>query len=243
MAMTRPDYLQTKAELTQAGKAASAPSLCDAWGAVTTGERDNAVLLGLGGSVESSNKDQLYASRNDEITKQEKERAQVRNSDILFLALLDSINDRIADLDKEMASLSEELKAKYGEDYIEGMASTFLSEKEREGLKTDEERLKALADKFLDDDGKIKPEYADRPEAKYVRSWAEKENLQGLKNTLNNGDPVTDPHQKILLEEMADNDLAASFMNETKDIKTGDVEVQRAATVESDHSLDWGGLG
>ncbi|MEW7986972.1 MAG: hypothetical protein AB2765_07910 [Candidatus Thiodiazotropha endolucinida] len=127
MAIKQPGYLENKAELTQAGQGASAPSpsLCDAWGAVTALERDNAVLLGLGGSVESSNKDQLYASRNEEMTKQEKERAQTRNSDMMLLALL----DQIADMEAGIA-------AEYGENFAMDMIESLYLK----GKITEEER-------------------------------------------------------------------------------------------------------
>lgn len=107
--------------------------------------------------------------------KQEKDKKDIDS--LLFLALLDDIEKRLRDIEKRMAELAKELKTKYGENFITGMASTFLTEEELNGIKTDQERMRALADKMLDNNGNIKDKYKDTPESQYVRDWREQQRL------------------------------------------------------------------
>ena len=108
-------------------------------------------------------------------SKQEKDKKDT--DDLLFQALLDDIERRLKELEARMAVLAQRLTVKYGKDFVAGMASTFLTDEEKEGLETDEDYLRALADKMLDNNGNIKDKYKDTPEAQYVRDWREQQRL------------------------------------------------------------------
>ena len=102
-----------------------------------------------------------------------------KNDDMaILLSLLDDLRDRLAELERSMAQRYETLRGKYGQDVIAGMAATFLDEETANGLKTDEARMRALANVFLDKNGDIKDKYKDLEEAKYVRDWHEAETLR-----------------------------------------------------------------
>lgn len=138
---------------------------------------------------------------------QEKE----KDGDRYFLLLVSKLNDEIARLQDEMDGLAEQLKAKYGEDYISGIADTYLSPEELAGLSTREEKLRALADKFLDEDGKIRPEYANTPEAQYVYRWNRKERLEALTNNIEKGEKLK-PEDKAIIKELVGEDNAQHIM-------------------------------
>ncbi len=99
---------------------------------------------------------------------------------VMFMMLLDDMRQRLADLDASLAQRYETLRGKYGDDVIGGMADTFLSAEQKAGLETDEDKMAALADKFLNPDGTIKDEYKDLEEAKYVRDWQEAQKLRPI---------------------------------------------------------------
>ena len=107
--------------------------------------------------------------------KQERDKKDTDN--LVFQALLDDIERHLRELEARMAVLAQQLKVKYGKDFVAGMASTFLTDEEKKGLETDEDYLRALADKMLDKNGNIKDKYKDMPEAKYVRDWREQQRL------------------------------------------------------------------
>ena len=100
---------------------------------------------------------------------------------LIFMNLLDDLRDRLTDLQQRMDEQLDKLRSKYGDDVVSGMSDTFLTEEESAGLMTDEDKLKALADKFLDESGNIKNEYQDVEEAQYIRDWNES---QIIKQTL-----------------------------------------------------------
>lgn len=116
---------------------------------------------------------------------QEEERNSQRKVDTDLWAML--INEEIARLNLELQNLAGDLRGKYGDDFVNAMAETYLSDKEREGLVTDEDKLKALADKMLDKDGNIKPEYANTPEADYIYKWNKRQNLNKATAQINAG--------------------------------------------------------
>jgi hypothetical protein len=100
-----------------------------------------------------------------------------KKSDYLFYAMLDDINDRLSELREQMAELYQELNVKYGGDVVGGMASTFLSPDILAALNTEEAKLQALADEFLNEDGSIKDKYKDLPEAQFIQKQQEFEKL------------------------------------------------------------------
>lgn len=92
--------------------------------------------------------------------------------DFDYLLRVTETQRQIALLEERMAQNYEILRATYGDDVIGGMASTWLSREEAAKLTTDEERMQALSEKFLNDDDSIKPPYAELVEARYVQDWS-----------------------------------------------------------------------
>lgn len=129
----------------------------------------------------------------------EKQKSQSEASDLtVFVQVLDQIEQRIAYLEERMAERYELLKRKYGEDVIGGMAATYLTEDELAGLETDEDRHYALAAKFLDQSGEIKPEYKHLDDAKYIRDWNESEQLKCVAHKLETGQTLNTEDKAIL---------------------------------------------
>ncbi len=130
--------------------------------------------------------------------------------DLLFLALLDDMRDRLDALEASMERRFQTLQEKYGEDVIGGIADTYLTDEEKAGLETDQEKLEALANKFLNPDGSIKDEYRHLEEAKYIRDWQEAQNLQEIiakyegRNTLE-PDEKLDIYNAAKTSSLADN--------------------------------------
>lgn len=105
----------------------------------------------------------------------ENEKKKKADNDLVMMVILEA---QLADLERSMAQHFENLREKYGDDVIGGMASTFLSEEENAGLDTDEEKLAALARKFLDEDGNIREEYRGLEEAEYIRDWYQAQDIK-----------------------------------------------------------------
>ena len=100
----------------------------------------------------------------------EKKEQRRRKDQDYVLKVLDQMRDRLATLEQLMAERYIILQAKYGQDAIGGMAAEFLGD-EAESLQTEQERLEALAEHFLDENGAIKPEFAGSDEALFIRDW------------------------------------------------------------------------
>lgn len=126
------------------------------------------------------------------------QKAKRATDDFLFMALLDQIHDRIDDLQEQMQQRYETLKEKYGENVIDAMVAAFLPDADA-GAMSEEDKLRALADKFLDENGNVKAQYAHLEEAQYVRDWNE---LQ--------------KHQAFLAKYEGRNDLTAEEMREVQ---------------------------
>jgi len=166
--------------------------------------KDNAELMGLqGGSVESVQKRGLALSgaisRAQEANAR---RAKTATEDAAFLDLLSRYNDlkqELADIRGKIATLDEELRAEYGDDYLDDMAKMYLSESELEPLGgldpvEREERIKALlSDKMLNDDGSIKDAYKGTKIARFLEQMkkeaAIQERINKLKKAHESGDP------------------------------------------------------
>jgi len=91
----------------------------------------------------------------------------------LLLQQIDDLTDRINDnLDS--------LKDKYGSDVIGGMADTYLTEEEQQGLITNDQKMKVLVEKMADADGKIKPDFEniDPREIEVIEDWHKREGLK-----------------------------------------------------------------
>ncbi len=142
---------------------------------------------------------EAQAEKHREAADKDRQQAQNQATDLtIFVQVLDQIEQRIAYLEEEMARRYEILKAKYGEDVIGGMAATYLTEQELAGLKTDEEKNYALAAKFLDRSGKIKPEYKHLEDARYIRDWYENEQLKGVAHKIKSGQTLNAEDKTVL---------------------------------------------
>ncbi len=98
----------------------------------------------------------INKSRSSLITKAEQKRKAKKFSDFIFRTLLAQMRARITELEAQMAKRFEALRGKYGDNVIGGMASAFLSDEKPAELKSDEQRMRALADQFLDENGEVK---------------------------------------------------------------------------------------
>ena len=119
------------------------------------------------------------SGRQNSAFSKEKKRNEKAN-DAMFYALLNDMRERLADLEASMAQRYKTLQLTYGDDVVGGMVDTYLSDEEKAGLETDSDKMHALADKFLNEDGAIKDEYKNTEEAKYLRDWQEEQKLRPI---------------------------------------------------------------
>lgn len=145
------------------------------------------------------------------MAEKEKEERRKQDENLRFMRMMKALNDRLAELEKEMADLAVKLRAKYGEDFIGGMAAAHLSEEELGRAQSEEERLKLLAEKFLESDGKggykVKEEYKDSDEAQYVLRWQESEMAVAIANKIPQGDSLTLSEERYVNDFLERSDL------------------------------------
>lgn len=180
---------------------------------------------------------------------EEKKKAEKAFDQLLFDQMMEDMQRRLAELDELLAQRHKELQGKYGQDVIGGMAETYLTEEELRGLKTDKDKMRALADKFLDKDGQIKDKYKHLEEAQYVRDWVEAEELRPVVEKYNGRDYLTAAERKEVLEvaqgaKLSENisSMAASTNEsyQTEVDSTLDANTQKVATQASVGGLNWG---
>ena len=168
--------------------------------------KENALLMGIqSGSVESVYR-ATSAAKFAEIVKKAQKEEKERREQMVWLDLLDQAKARLAELDASIASRLERLKDKYGEDPITGMGHTYLSPEEMEELETPDEIMAALADKYLDENGNLKPEYVGvlgPDELAVIQEWQERQKLKPIveaadKATAENNGVVPEEHGKVL---------------------------------------------
>ncbi len=123
--------------------------------------RENAVNMGLRGGSKAGLIETGNSAPFNKLKEQQQQAEKARQSEAQWMILLGQLQDDIAELDKAIDDSLNGLKAIYGDDVIGGLADVFLSPEEREGLETEEEVMQALIDKYLNEDGRLKPEYAD----------------------------------------------------------------------------------
>lgn len=162
---------------------------------------------------------------------EEKKKAEKAFDQWLFDQMMEDMQRRLAELDELLAQRHKELQGKYGQDVIGGMAETYLTEEELRGLKTDKERMRALADKFLDKDGQIKDKYKHLEEAKYVRDWVEAEELRPEVEEYNRRKHLTASERE---KEYEASQLATTAENKNKIVTSTNNEYQEIA----DSALD-----
>ncbi len=81
------------------------------------------------------------------------------------------------------------------------MADTFLSEEMAASLRSGEEIMVALADKFLDAEGEIEPPYQQLLQAQYVRDRTELQTLKPIMDRAPDLDDMT-AHEAAELESL-----------------------------------------
>lgn len=144
--------------------------------------------------------------------------------DAIFLSLLDDMRERLAELDASMAERFKTLQGKYGEDVIGGMVDTFLTDEEKAGLDTDEQKIEALVDKFLNEDGSIKDEYKNTEEAKYIRDWQEAQKLRPIVQKYEGRNDLTADEQREVYDTAKTTSLAGNknmiTLSENSEFKT-----------------------
>lgn len=143
--------------------------------------------------------------------------------DALFVAMLNDLQNRLDVLDRRLKERYETLRNKYGDDVVHAMASTYLSDDEMSGLETDEQKLRALAEKFLDKDGKIKEQYKDLEEAKYIRDWNEAQKVEMTLDKYKNKAYLTNEERREITEVARSSGLAHQedmyLQSDSSDIK------------------------
>lgn len=130
----------------------------------------------------------------------------------LFVQVIHQIDQRIAELEGDMARRYKQLQDKYGENALDGIVASFLNEEEQAGLQTDDDKNLALANKFLDQDGDIKPEYQNLLDAQYIRDWYEHRQLNGLSVKLHNGETL-DADDHATLQKAGVSSKQAMYLN------------------------------
>jgi hypothetical protein len=184
------------ASLADAPVADQPPEMIDIFNINARGAQDRAfhfLSANAGERTSISGIAATHSSIEAEKAKREKDEKR-RLEDTLYRMLLDQLRDA----QRQMAEAAEVLRGKYGEDIIGGMAAAYLSEDQLADLHTDKERLAALADIFLDEDGNIKPEYADSPEAKFVQGWAKAQDLRTKLDNVPMTPGQSDEYKKVL---------------------------------------------
>lgn len=154
---------------------------------------------GSAGGFTRSGAQQTILTSKEEKQKQEE---KARSNDALFIQMLDKIGEmewELAQIREDIQRLEGELIAEYGEDFHEDMAARYLSEEELEkleGLSPEDRKAaieKMLADKMLDQNGKVRPEYEGVKIAEYLaQKEAERtaqKNIDKAKAAVDSGDP------------------------------------------------------
>ena len=130
---------------------------------------------------------------------------------IYFMFLLNDMRQRLSDLERQMEKRLGALREKYGENVVQAMAEAYLSDEERSGLETDKDKLRALAEKFLDENGQVKKPYRHLEEALYVRDWHEAQALEPIVTKYEGRSTLTAKEKAEILEtaigsSLTDND-------------------------------------
>ncbi len=139
-----------------------------------------------------------------------KRKAEQEWNDYLMLVVLDEMHQRLKDLDAAMEESRFKLVAKYGDDYVGGMVDTLLTDEEKSALKTEDDKMRALASKMLNPDRTIKAPYKDSEEAKYVRDWQEAQTLRPIIQKYEGRNQLTAEEEQEVYRAAQTSSLAAS---------------------------------
>lgn len=129
----------------------------------------------------------------------------------LFLITLNSLQDQIDALGREVDGMEDGFAARYGESWREDLANKILDEDiipqrmEGESLEDYRERVEdALMAEMLDENGNIKPEYKDHPEYGEFAEWAKKRHdLKEARSVANEVEAVFDDPASTQLQRDA----------------------------------------
>ena len=166
----------------------------------TFDQRQDEIKLGDGMLTHEQVSRLINKSRVSGATLAEEKQKAERHDRFIFMALLDQIRDRVIELEERMAKRYETLRGKYGDNVIGSIASAFLSDEKLSELTTNDQRLRALADQFLDKSGNIKDKYKHLEEAKYVRDWYELQKLKPIVAKYDGRDDLTAKEKREVLK-------------------------------------------
>ncbi|MEM0909409.1 MAG: hypothetical protein AAGJ37_00450 [Pseudomonadota bacterium] len=190
------------------------------------------------GQINPENTSRILRMNRDDANSQEAKARKARDIQA-FISLLDEMRIQLNDLLAQMETLNQSLQEKYGQDnVIDGMAQAFLPAEVLAGLETDEDKLNALANEFLNPDGTIKEKYKHLDEAKYVQAWQQAQQLKATLDKYEHKDNLTlEDKQEICNAAEAAN---VSGVNATL-AKTANDEVQHELASVND--AERGGSG
>ena len=157
---------------------------------------------------------------------------------IYFMFLLNDVRQRLNDLELQMEKRLGALREKYGENVVQAMAEAYLSDEERRGLETDKDKLRALADKFLDENGQVKKPYRHLEEALYVRDWHEAQALQPIVAKYEGRSTLTAEEKAEILEAAMGSSLSDNIQAMSSS-KSHEFQVQvNSALDENSHATE-----
>jgi hypothetical protein len=134
--------------------------------------------------------------------------------DVVFLDLLqriDELNQDLGEIRARNEGYEAELVDEYGDDFLEDMAQTYLSEEELESLdglnkeQREQEIKDLLADKMLNEDGTIKEGFQDLTIAKLLQGENEEQEMINRIDQLQNAHDSGD--RKMALEALKNDEL------------------------------------
>ena len=156
------------------------------------------ILFGQKSGARSGDMRRAFAAARDAIggaEERERRQAEQRANDLYLITI---IQEQITWHREQMDGLENVLRDKYGVDFILGMAETFLDEGVLQTLDTRDAKLQALADLMLDENGNIKPQYINRPEAQYVYHWQKEQELENSLSSIRNDQSLTANQAKAI---------------------------------------------
>ena len=127
----------------------------------------------------------------------QKRKSEKAMDDLLFDAMLADMQARLDELEAELNTVREQMRLKYGDQFVQEISATFLSDDERAPLKKEDDLLRALADKMLDETGHIKAQYQNFEEADFIQKWQEVEQQRQLIEQRQNPDYDTALNQDL----------------------------------------------
>ncbi len=169
--------------------------------------KENEILLGQqSGSVDGLITRGAAANPDKDSAANIKSKREKQTSEIWDI--IEAMCHELAALQDRMAHNYKRLEEKYGEDVVGDMAAAYLDEDTNNKLQSDEERLSALAQLFLDENGNIKDKYKHLDEAQYVRDWQRTQVLKPIVEKHQGRDTLTPKEQTEVLEVAQRTDLA-----------------------------------